>query len=171
MSHIAPRPSKLSPLRRSGPLITTLVAVVLASIVVVSPGAGATSASKSGSPAVLSFTQAKKEGKVGSIDWGSRCNVATGKLKYPSFFAGQCYAPFHGSNGGATTQGVTAKVIKIVFYVPEANDPILTYIEAAVKDNATNAQTIETMQNWVTFYNHFFETYGRTVDLDRKSVV
>jgi len=137
----------------------------MASIVVVSPGAGATSASQSGSPAVLSFSQAKKEGKVGSIDWGSRCNVATGKLKYPSFFAGACYAPFHGNNGGATAQGVTAKAIKIVFYVPEANDPILNYIESAVKDNATNAQTIETMQNWVTFYNHFFETYGRTVEL------
>jgi hypothetical protein len=114
---------------------------------------------------VLSFAQAKKEGKVNTIDWGSRCNVATGTLKYPSFFAGACYAPFKGNNGGSTTQGVSATTIKIVFYVPEANDPILNYIESAVKDTATNAQTIETMQNWVAFYNHFYETYGRKVVL------
>ena len=46
---------------------------------------------------VLSFSQAKAEGKVGSINWGSRCNVPTGTLKYPSFFAAACYAPFTGT--------------------------------------------------------------------------
>ena len=114
---------------------------------------------------VLSFPQAKAEGKVSSIDWGSRCNVPTGTLKYPSFFAGPCYAPFTGNNGGATSQGVTASTIKVVYYVPQANDPILNYIESAVKDTATNAQNIQTMQDWVTFYNHFYETYGRKVVL------
>ena len=114
---------------------------------------------------MLSFSQAKAEGKVGSINWGSRCNVPTGTLKYPSFFAAACYAPFTANNGGTTTQGVTASTIKVVYYVPQANDPILNYIESAIKDTATNAQNIETMQDWVTFYNHFFETYGRKVVL------
>ena len=68
-----------------------------------------------------------------------------------------------GNNGGATTQGVTASTIKVVYYVPQATDPILNYIESAIKDTATNAQNIQTMQDWVTFYNHFFETYGRKV--------
>ena len=113
----------------------------------------------------MSFSQAKAEGKVGSINWGSRCNVPTGTLKYPSFFAAACDVPFTGNNGGSTTQGVTASTIKVVYYVPQANDPILNYIESAVKDTATNAQNIETMQDWVTFYNHFFETYGRKVVL------
>ena len=91
--------------------------------------------------------------------------MSIGKLKYPSFFAGECYAPFHGNNGGATATGVTAKTIKVVYYVPEANDPILNYIESAIKDTATNAQNIQTMQDWVAFYNHYYETYGRKVQL------
>ncbi|MGH9016406.1 MAG: hypothetical protein ACRDY1_01540 [Acidimicrobiales bacterium] len=146
-------------------LLVGSMAIVTVSLVLI-PGLGASSASAASSPRpTLSFAQAKQENKVGSINWGSRCNVATGKLKYPSFFAGECYAPFHGNNGGATAQGVTSKVIKIVLYVPEQNDPILDYIESAVKDTATNAQTIATMRNWVTFYNHYFETYGRKVEL------
>jgi hypothetical protein len=125
-----------------------------------------TAAAAPAAPAgVLSFSQAKAEGKVGSINWGSRCNVPTGTLKYPSFFAAACYAPFTGNNGGTTTQGVTASTIKVAYYVPQATDPILNYIESAIKDTATNAQNIQTMQDWVTFYNHFFETYGRKVVL------
>jgi hypothetical protein len=169
MSQSMSLPAKAGLMRRSGTRAALVVAVVLAGLMVVAPGAGATSAaakaSTSSPPGVLSFAQAKQEGKVGTIDWGSRCNVATGKLKYPSFFAGACYAPFTGSNGGSTAVGVTAKTIKVVFYVPQANDPVLSYIESAIKDTATNAQTIATMQDWVTFYNHFFETYGRKVQL------
>jgi hypothetical protein len=155
--------------RRVGARCALMVVIVIAGLVVGAPGtdasATATASSTSPSSGVLSFSQAKKEGKVGSINWGSRCNVATGKLKYPSFFAGACYAPFKESNGGATASGVTATTIKIVFYLPEANDPVLNYIESAIKDTATNAETIKTMQNWVAFYNHFFETYGRKVEL------
>ncbi len=127
--------------------------------------AAAPAAAPAAPAGVLSFSQAKAEGKVGSINWGSRCNVPTGTLKYPSFFAAACYAPFTGNNGGTTTQGVTASTIKVVYYVPQATDPILNYIESAIKDTATNAQNIQTMQDWVTFYNHFFETYGRKVVL------
>jgi hypothetical protein len=169
MSQFMSLPAKAGFVRRSGARVALMVAVIIAGLMVVTPGAEATSASSQTStfsPAgVLSFSQAKQEGKVGSIDWGSRCNVATGKLKYPSFFAGACYAPFKGNNGGSTAEGVTATTIKVVFYVPQANDPVLSYIESAIKDTATNAQTIATMQNWVTFYNHFFETYGRRVQL------
>jgi hypothetical protein len=169
MSQFMSLPAKAGFVRRSRLRVALMAAVVVAGLLVVTPGAEATSASSQAStfsPAgVLSFSQAKSEGKVGSIDWGSRCNVATGKLKYPSFFAGACYAPFKGNNGASTAVGVTAKTIKVVFYVPQANDPVLSYIESAIKDTATNAQTIATMQNWVTFYNHFFETYGRKVQL------
>src|SRR5207245_4725 len=38
---------------------------------------------------VLSWSQAKAEGKTASIDWGARCDTTTGRLKYPSFFAGE----------------------------------------------------------------------------------
>ena len=114
---------------------------------------------------VLSFTQAKAEGKVDSIDWGDRCDTTLGKLKYPSFFAGDCYAPFTGDNGGATAPGVTGDSIKVVFYQAQESDPILNYITSAVHVDDTNAQTADTMQDWVKFYNHFYETYGRTVEM------
>jgi hypothetical protein len=168
--------SPLAEARRRRPRSRLLT--VVAALAVIGPMAGTALAAQSSaasttsttaapaSPAgVLSFSQAKAEGKVNSINWGSRCNVPTGTLKYPSFFAAACYAPFTGNNGGSTTQGVTASTIKVVYYVPQASDPILNYIESAIKDTATNAQNIQTMQDWVTFYNHFFETYGRKVVL------
>jgi hypothetical protein len=176
MSPITPPPARAGFLKRFGPLLA-LVAVAAVIVVVVvatrsssSPSGNSSPATTSATPAqapagVLSFTQAKAEGRVNSINWGDRCDVATGKLKYPSFFAGECYAPFTGDNGGATAQGVTATTIKVVFYLPQQNDPILNYITSAIKDNATNQQTIDTMQNWVSFYNHFFETYGRKVQM------
>jgi hypothetical protein len=96
-------------LRRYGPLIAILAALaVVAGVIVATRGGNhgngsATSAAAGGSrtAGVLSWSQAKAEGKTKSIDWGSRCNTATGTLAYPSFFAGQCYAPFKGNNGGA----------------------------------------------------------------------
>src|SRR5438270_14076088 len=46
---------------------------------------------------VVPWSQAKAQGKTASIDWGARCDTSTGRLKYPSFFAGECYAPFVGN--------------------------------------------------------------------------
>jgi hypothetical protein len=55
-----------------------------------------------GRRAVLQSGQEGGQGQLHQL--GSRCNVATGTLKYPSFFAGECYAPFNGNNGGATAR-------------------------------------------------------------------
>jgi hypothetical protein len=174
MSQPTSPPAEAGPSGRTSRLLTVVAALAVIGTMVgttvpAQASALSTRSTAAASPAapagVLSFPQAKKEGKAGSIDWGSRCNVATGTLKYPSFFAGACYAPFTGNNGGATSSGVTAKTIKVVYYVPEANDPVLNYIEGAVKDTASNAQNIETMQDWVSFYNHYYETYGRKVVL------
>ncbi len=122
-------------------------------------------AGKSQATKALSWTQAEAEGKTKSIDWGSRCDTSTGKLKIPYYFAGQCYAPFSGNNGGATYQGVTARSIKVVLYLPEANDPVLSYIEGAIADTDTNQQTIATVQGYAKFLQSYYETYGRKVDL------
>ncbi len=176
MSPMTPPPARAGFLKRFGPLIAIVAVAAVVAIVAVATRSSSpssvtsspttTSASPAQPPAgVVSFTQAKQEGRVSSINWGDRCDVTTGKLKYPSFFAGECYAPFSGPNGGATAPGVTSTSIKVVFYLPEQSDLILNYITSAIKDTATNQQTIDTMQNWVAFYNHFFETYGRTVDM------
>src|SRR5438309_2446493 len=179
MSQPAQEPSRPSRLRRYGPVAAIVVVVaVIAAVVVLNrgssttpTGAGAPLASSSAGAAAasfkkaVSFTSAQAAGTAASIDWGSRCNEKTGKLAYPSFFAGECYAPFHGDNGGATATGVTATAIKVVFYVPQDDDPVLNYILSAIKDPATGAQTTATMRDWVAFYNHFFETYGRAVQM------
>src|SRR5215472_9572836 len=160
-------------LRRYGPLIAILaVLVVVAAVVLATRGNGpkassnaAKTAGRSHSTGALSWAQATAEGKTTSIDWGSRCDTTTGKIKIPFYFAGQCYAPFKGSNGGATYQGVTAHSIKVVLYLPEPNDPVLTYIEGSIADTDTNQQTIATVQGFAKFLQTYYETYGRTIDI------
>jgi hypothetical protein len=159
--------------RRYGPLIAILAALAVVAGVIVATRGGkhgsdsATRAAASGSrtAGVLSWSQAKAEGKTKSINWGSRCNTTTGTLRYPFYFAGQCYAPFQGSNGGATYQGVTARSVKVVLYLSQPNDPVLSYIEGAIADTDTNQQTIETVQGYVKFLQTYYETYGRKIDL------
>jgi hypothetical protein len=160
-------------LRRYGPLIAILaVLAVVAGVVAAtrgsksSTGAGTSkTVAGSHSAGAISWSQAAAEGKTKSINWGSRCDTTTGKLKYPYYFAGQCYAPFTGDNGGATYQGVTARSVKVVLYLAEPNDPILSYIEGSIADTDTNQQTIETVQGYIKFLQTYYETYGRTIDL------
>jgi hypothetical protein len=168
-------PPRSSAVRRYGPIIAIVGVIAVIAVVVVATKGGDDKAASGGSatttvptanrPGVLSFSQAKAEGKEGSIDWGDRCDTTTGKLKYPSFFAGECYAPFTGDNGGATATGVTSNSIKVVFYQAQPTDPILNYITQAVKVDDTNAQTAQTMQDWMTFYDRYYETYGRKIEL------
>jgi hypothetical protein len=171
MQPTAPPPRRAF-LRRYGPMIAILVALaVVAGVVLATRGNGnkakptAATAGSSHVAGALSWAQAAAEGKTNSIDWGSRCDRTTGKLKIPYYFAGPCYAPFHGNNGGATYQGVTAHAIKVVLYLPEPNDPVLSYIEGAIADTDTNRQTVETVQGYAKFLQAYYETYGRTVDL------
>jgi len=163
-------------MKRYGALLAiVVVAVIVIAVVVVSKSTTksssssattTTAASSAFHPAgVLSFSTAKAEGKLGSVDWGARCDTSRGKYAFPYESAGECYAPFSGDNGGSTAQGVSSSEIKVVLYLSQSNDPILNYIESAIKDNATQAQTIDTMQHWVELYNHYYEMYGRKVVL------
>ncbi len=172
MQPSAPPPRSVL-LRRYGPLIAIGVAlVVVAAVVLATKGSGpkaspdtAAKPRSTQTAGVMSWTQAAAEGKTNSIDWGSRCDTSTGKLKIPYYFAGQCYAPFKGSNGGATYQGVTANSIKVVLYLAEPHDPVLSYIEGSIADTDTNAQTIATVNGYAKFLQAYYETYGRTIDL------
>jgi hypothetical protein len=147
------------------PMALALMTGLVATVAATSSGASTAPSAKWAPKGVLSFAQAKAEGKVKSINWGANCNTTLGLYKYPDVNAMECYAPFKGSNGGATATGVTATSIKVVVYLPEQNDPILSYIEGAIKDTATNAQTEATLQGWVGLFNHYAQLYGRTIDL------
>ena len=171
MQPSTPPPARPSALRRYGPLvaIVVVIAVIVAVVVATRKDDTATAPTATTTPAsaegALSFSQAKEQGIENTVDWGDRCDTTIGKLKYPSFFAGDCYAPFSGDNGGATGPGVTGDTIKVVFYQAQPSDPVLNYITAAVKVDDTNDQIFQTMQNWIKFYETYYETYGRKVQL------
>ena len=97
--------------------------------------------------------------------WDERCDTDRGTIAVPDYFAPECYAPFEGDNGGATATGVTADSIKVVFYLAQEEDPIIRYITDAIASDDTNEQQIETMQNVIRYYESFYETYGRSVEL------
>ena len=88
-----------------------------------------------------------------------------GRLAFPDYFAPECYAPFEGDNGGATSPGVTEDTIKVVFYLAPEEDPIINYITDAIAGDDTNDQRIETMENVVRFYHTYYELYGRRIEL------
>lgn len=164
-------------IRRWGPVvaIVVVVAIVLA-VVVVSGGDDddgdvATVTDPTGDPDstlgadTISWSQAEEQGITDEIDWGDRCDTERGTLAYPDFFAAECYAPFDGDNGGATAKGVTEDSIKVVYYLNQPNDPIYDYITSAIANDDTNQQIYDTALGFVEFYERFFETYGRSVDL------
>jgi len=150
--------------KRATPTTTTVAATSSTSV-----GGGATTAAPSTTvfgqiPYPLSFQQAEEQGITG-VKWGPRCDTNNGRLAVPDFFAPPCFAPFKGNNGGATAPGVTATSIKIVYYQAQETDPVIASITDAVKVAETNAQQAETLKGIVKFYEAFFETYGRRIDL------
>ena len=111
----------------------------------------------------LSFSDAEEQGI--EVEWDERCDTERGTIAVPDYFAPECYAPFEGDNGGATAPGVTADSIKVVYYLAQEEDPIINYITDAINSDDTIDQQIETMQNVVRYYQTYYETYGRTVEL------
>jgi hypothetical protein len=59
----------------------------------------------------LSFSQAEEQGI--EVAWDDRCDTERGTVAVQFFFAPECYAPFEGDNGGATSRGVTEESIKV----------------------------------------------------------
>ncbi len=118
-------------------------------------------------PPALSFAKAKSEGKADTIDWGKRCDTELGLLALPLFPQQQCFAPFSGDNGGATTTGVTTDTIKVVVYLAQPNDPVLKFIYSQIQNDDTPDQTFATYQGYNEMFSKYYETYGRKVQLVR----
>ncbi|MBS1837098.1 MAG: hypothetical protein JST64_05315, partial [Actinobacteria bacterium] len=118
-------------------------------------------------PGVVSFGAAKAAGTSGDIDWGKRCDTGTGVLAIPIFPAPQCYKPFTGDNGGATTTGVSKDSVKIVVYLPQQNDPVLSFIYKQIGNSDTPTQIFDSYQGYNKLLSTYYETYGRKVDLVR----
>ena len=97
---------------------------------------------------------------------GPDCDVAKGRVKVPSTLAPPCMAPFSGNNGGATSQGVSAKEIKVIFYQPQQDAATNAALTAAGAAN-TDDEVWDTMQKYNDYFNKFYEGYGRKVVLER----
>lgn len=95
---------------------------------------------------------------------GADCDTSTGRIKVPTIAAPPCVPPFSGDNGGSTYQGVTADTIKVVYFQPEADPAVQAALTAAGANN-TNEEQEATMRDYVDYFNHHYETYGRKVEL------
>jgi hypothetical protein len=114
---------------------------------------------------VLSYDIAVDLGIEDTIDWGARCDTGTGQVAIPWFFRTACWAPFDGDNGGATAPGVTADTITIVYWLPQETDPVMAYILDAINSDDTNADIEQTALDLLAYYESYYETYGRSVEL------
>jgi hypothetical protein len=168
-------PQRSSGLKRYGPLIAILVvAAIVAVVVIVVAGGGddetastdATSGLVASREGVTSWSQAEEQGITDTIEWGTRCDTSRGTAAFPSFFAPECYAPFTGDNGGATADGVTADSVKVIYYQGPEVDPVIDFITSEIQVNDTNEDDQATLSGFNEFYKGFYETYGRTVDLE-----
>ena len=163
-------------LRRYGPFgLVIVVVAVIALVTVVFSGGDDDEASdgaevKSKEELIRSgpMTPEKAEllGKT-TVDFGPNCDLETGRIKVPTVYAPPCVEPFTGKNGGTTSQGVTEDTIKIVAYQADpAKDPLLSsQINAAGADTSPES-AIATGQGYVDYYNEYFETYGRDVEVE-----
>ncbi len=164
-------------LRKWGPLVAVIVVVAVVAGFVLTRGGedeSATTTTVAGSSGstkppegVVSFSSAKAAGTVDDIDWGKRCDTETGVLAIPIFPAPECYKPFTGDNGGETTTGVTGDTIKIVVYLNQPNDPVLSFIYKQVGVTDTPDQIFQSYQGYNELLATYYETYGRKVELVR----
>lgn len=171
-----PEESRGRTLKRYGPLLGIVVVLAVIAAVFAFTGdddgdddaSGDDEAAETGSElpeGVIPFDQREEFGLT-EADFGDRCDPETGQQAYPSFFAGDCIAPFEGDNGGATATGVTEDTIKIVYYQTPEQDPVIDFITSAIGADDTNEQEEATMRTFLEFFETFSETYGRTVELE-----
>jgi hypothetical protein len=103
---------------------------------------------------------------VDAVDFGPRCDPATGRIRMPSVYAPPCVEPVAGGNGGSTSMGVTGDSIKVVAYV---TDPTADRLRAGAATSAGVEMDPEvrtqTVRRYAELYNRLFETYGRRVEV------
>ena len=168
---LAERPwPRVSRVRMAVPVVIIVAALVAAGIVATvnesnssTPAATpTTSASGTSSSSVpITYATAAKEGKTSSYNWGSECDHHTGRLKMPTVYSPPCVPVPTGSNGGATSSGVTATSINLVYYQPQPGGLASTISGAA----GTPAQALATVEAYVAMLNKIYVMYGRHVNL------
>lgn len=161
----------LNPLRRWGPIVLVLaVFVALAAVATTrSPSGTTTVADKSETTTrsladnpdlPITYAEAAKKGNADSIDWAN-CDPETGLIRYPSVYAPPCVPEPTGANGGATSQGVDASTIKVVYYTAPPGD-----LTSAIAGNLDPPEAVAaSVKAYVEMFEATFETYGRQVEI------
>jgi hypothetical protein len=161
--------------KRYGPIV--LVVVVIAAAVAFFGGKGGDDDDSGGSATDIGsetelirsgpMTPAKADLEGKTVDFGDNCDTKTGRIKLVSVYAPPCVEPFTGDNGGATSQGVTADSIKIVYYRADpALDPLTSATLSDAGADISPENATKTVQQFAGLYNKLFETYGRQVDVE-----
>jgi hypothetical protein len=114
---------------------------------------------------VVPLSWAVEQGVESQYEWGDRCDQDRGTVAVPDAFAVECVALFDGDNGGATHQGVTEDTITIAWFQAQEEDPILRYVTSAIVNDDTNAQEEATVRGLISYFETYYETYGRKVEL------
>jgi len=163
-------------LRRYGPFGAIIVIVAVIATVTLVAGGGDGGDGNGSSTEVASQEQLVRSGPMTpekaellgrEVDFGPNCDAATGKVAIPTIYAPPCVQPFEGDNGGETSAGVTADSVKLVAYITDpANDPLLASQIAAAGADVSPESAMTTIQGYVDMYQEYFETYGRTVEVE-----
>jgi hypothetical protein len=148
------RPSRLAIHCRSVAVATVAVAVLAVPLAVIS--VPASSAASAGGNQAATAAAAQKRAGIGTAAAmaAPNCDAKLDRIKMPFVYAPPCIVPWPAgsNNGGATSQGVTAKTITIVA------------VGGSVADTDTNRSEAE--QGWKDVFSLFeneFQTWGRQV--------
>ncbi len=167
---------RVGPVRRLGPVLLIVAAVVAAGVVATTrsnvSGSATKAARSGGAPSATSgladnprlpitYQMAEKAGTVGHYHWAAGCNIFTGRLSIPSVYAPPCVPVHQGGNGGATAPGVTGQTVTVAYYIPPPGD-LASAVEGVAGNPATNLTTAE---NYVAMFNRIVPLDGRHVVL------
>lgn len=126
-----------------------------------SPPAGGAAAGSVGTGAYGSGGAASGSGGPPTSRGGVACVAGARQVSW-SRYAPNCTAAFTGSNGGATSHGVTASTITITYRLANSSQQaaINSIGGGAVPQDGAYVQDLNT---YARLFNKQFETYGRTV--------
>lgn len=180
-----------SNLRRYGPLAAIVVVLAVIGGVVVLSGGGddddeeaTTDTSENGNgeeeetgapeptgEMPVTYQEAVDAGTLDDYDWGDRCDTdpestGYGHVMLPSAYAVPCVPAFDGDNGGATSSGVTADEITVVYYVADQSSDLTAILNSAGANDSPESR-IETLEQYLELYSATSELYGREVNLVR----
>jgi len=126
-------------------------------------GAAITGVSKDAAKDIpVTYNQALARAQVDKYDFGDKCDQRIGRIKVQSIYAPPCLAATSNKGvGQATSPGVTATTIKIVYYIP-APGGITDSLNAFLDPQPQRDQTFK---DFVELYNNAFQFWGRKVEI------